>query len=73
MLFFHGHTFSACDQRKITSLVDSTQQQWSKGQGGLCSSLHSVLQAVCPAGEELWATRDKGYLFLILTEVPCGW
>lgn len=51
---------SACDQRKITSLVDATQQQWSKGRGGRCSSLHSVLQAMCPAGEELWATRDEG-------------
>lgn len=61
---FHWHTFSTCDQRKTTSLVDSTQQQWSKGQGGLCSSFHSVHQAVCPAGEELWATRKEGCLFL---------
>lgn len=25
---------------------------------------------VCPAGEELWAPEEEGYLFLILTMVP---
>lgn len=61
--------FSSCDQRKITSLVDLTQQQWSNGRKGLGYSLHSAHQAVCPAAEELWAMREEGHLFLILTKV----